>query len=113
MCGISGFCNFNQDYLEKKPLWEDTLTKMHLSVAHRGNDNAGTYLTKHVGLAHARLSIRDIENGSQPMLRYQNAHCYAIVYNGEIYNTNELTSELKRAGYSFETTSDTEVILYA
>lgn len=113
MCGISGFCNFEQDYLEKKPLWEEILTQMRLSIAHRGKDNAGTYLSRHVGLSHARLSIRDIANGAQPMVRHQNSFSYAIVYNGEIYNTDELIPDLKRAGYSFETTSDTEVILYA
>lgn len=113
MCGISGFCNFKQNYLEKKPLWEEILTQMHLSIAHRGRDNSGTYLNKHIGLSHARLSIRDIKNGTQPMLRYQHSLCCAIVYNGEIYNTDELLGDLKRAGYSFETTSDTEVILYA
>lgn len=113
MCGISGFCNFNQDYFAKKPLWEQILNEMHDKISHRGNDNAGTYLTKHAGLSHARLSIRDIEGGAQPMVRHQNAKSYAIVYNGEIYNTDELIPDLKRAGYSFETTSDTEVILYS
>ena len=112
MCGISGFCNYDQDYLEKKLFWEEILENMRLSLAHRGNDNSGIYLTKHCGLSHARLSIRDIANGSQPMIRYQNSQAYAIVYNGEIYNTDELIPELKNAGYSFETTSDTEVILY-
>lgn len=113
MCGISGFCSFDQNYLEKKTLWEEILHNMRLSIAHRGNDDAGAYLTKHIGLSHARLSIRDLEKGSQPMVRRQNSHPYAIVYNGEIYNTDELIPELKEAGYSFETTSDTEVILYA
>lgn len=113
MCGISGFCNFNQNYMEKKPYWEEILTDMHLKLSHRGNDNSGIWLTKHAGFSHARLSIRDIENGSQPMVRCREAFAYAIVYNGEIYNTDELVPALKTAGYSFETTSDTEVILYA
>ncbi len=112
MCGISGFCNFNQDYLSKKPFWEQILTEMHERLSHRGNDNAGTYLTGHAGLSHARLSIRDIAGGAQPMVRRHAGDC-AIVYNGEIYNTDELIPDLKRAGYTFETTSDTEVILYA
>lgn len=113
MCGISGFCNFDQNYLQKKPYWDEILCDMHLRLSHRGNDNSGTYLTEHLGFSHARLSIRDIENGSQPMVRYRKAVPYAIVYNGEIYNTDELVPALKTAGYSFETTSDTEVILYA
>lgn len=113
MCGISGFCNFDQNYLEKKPYWDEILNDMHLRLSHRGNDNSGIWLTEHVGFSHARLSIRDIANGSQPMVRFRRAQPYAIVYNGEIYNTDELVPALKKAGYSFETTSDTEVILYA
>lgn len=113
MCGISGFCNLNQRYLEKKPYWEKILTDMHVCLSHRGNDASGTYLNSHAGLSHARLSIRDIARGNQPMVRRLPRGEYAIVYNGEIYNTDELLPALKEAGYSFETTSDTEVILYA
>lgn len=113
MCGISGFCNLKQDYLSKKPYWEKILTDMHQSLSHRGPDAFGTYLQKQVGLSHARLSIRDIAGGAQPMTRVIGGHEYTIVYNGEIYNTDELTPPLKHAGYHFSTTSDTEVILYA
>lgn len=113
MCGISGFCNFDQDYLMKKPLWEERLTNMRKTLSHRGNDSSGLYLSNHVGLSHARLSIRDLSNGTQPMVRtYQDRTC-AIAYNGEIYNTDELIPELTRAGYTFESSSDTEVILYS
>lgn len=113
MCGISGFCNLNQRYLEKKPYWEKILTDMHACLSHRGNDASGTYLNNCTGLSHARLSIRDIAKGNQPMVRRLPQGEYAIVYNGEIYNTEELLPALKSAGYSFETTSDTEVILYS
>ncbi len=115
MCGIAGFCNLNQPLLVDKPYWEKILTDMHQSIAHRGNDNSGIQLFEHAGLSHARLSIRDIAGGSQPMIRYsvEKKEGCAIVYNGEIYNTDELLPELKKAGYVFETTSDTEVILYA
>lgn len=113
MCGISGFCNFEQNYLQTKEPWENVLHQMHRTLSHRGNDNAGIYLNKHVALSHARLSIRDIKGGTQPMVRYRGATPYAIAYNGEIYNTDELIPELKKAGYVFDTTSDTEVILYA
>lgn len=113
MCGISGFCDFSQNFLDKNPLWENILTDMHKTLAHRGSDAAGTYLDRHIGLSHARLSIRDIVCGRQPMLRTRDGRSCAIVYNGEIYNTDELVPELAAAGYSFETTSDTEVILYA
>ena len=69
MCGISGFCNTDQDYLQKKPFWETILSDMRKSLSHRGNDASGSWLTRHAGLSHARLSIRDIENGAQPMVR--------------------------------------------
>lgn len=113
MCGISGFCNFNQDYLMKKPLWEERLTNMRQTLSHRGNDSSGLYLSSHAGLSHARLSIRDLSNGTQPMVRTHQDRTCAIAYNGEIYNTEELIPELTRAGYTFESSSDTEVILYA
>ena len=113
MCGISGFCNFNQDYLMKKPLWEERLTNMRQTLSHRGNDSSGLYLSSHAGLSHARLSIRDLSNGTQPMVRTHQDRTCAIAYNGEIYNIEELIPELTRAGYTFESSSDTEVILYA
>ena len=113
MCGISGFCNLEQSYSKNKPLWEEVLNKMHQTLSHRGNDNAGIYLSEHIGFSHARLSIRDIKGGTQPMVRHQSAQPCAIVYNGEIYNTDELIPDLKAAGYTFMTTCDTEVILYA
>lgn len=86
---------------------------MRESIDHRGRDSEGKFLRSHVGLCHARLSIRDICRGAQPMVRNAGGSEYVIVYNGEIYNTDELMPELKEAGYYFETTSDTEVILYA
>ncbi len=113
MCGIAGFSNPNQRYLEKKPYWEEILKNMHQRLFHRGDDASGTYLREHVGLSHARLSIRDIVKGTQPMVRRSPDGEYAIAYNGEIYNTQELTPALQAAGYRFDTTSDTEVILYA
>lgn len=113
MCGISGFCNFKQNYLSKQPYWETILSDMHKSLSHRGEDDCGVWLRKHTGLSHARLSIRDIAKGAQPMVRIWQKKEYAIVYNGEIYNTDTLIPPLRAAGFSFETTSDTEVILYA
>ena len=113
MCGIAGFCNFEYDYTHNSPFYTKILTDMHDCLSHRGNDQFGHYLKNTVGLSHARLSIRDISNGSQPIVRQFHNNEYAIVYNGEIYNTDELVSDLKHAGYTFQTTSDTEVILYA
>ena len=69
MCGISGFCDFSKNFKKEPVLWEQILTDMHHTLAHRGSDSFGTYLDTHVGLSHARLSIRDIAGGSQPMIR--------------------------------------------
>lgn len=113
MCGIAGFCNFDIDYTQESKYWNDILIQMRESIAHRGNDNVGEYLRQHVGFGHTRLSIRDLAFGAQPIIRVVNGIEYAIIYNGEIYNTDELTPQLKKAGYHFETTTDTEVVLYA
>jgi len=113
MCGIAGFCNFNLDYTEQTEYWLNTLINMRKSIAHRGRDDQGEYLRKHIGLCHSRLSIRDLCFGRQPIIRTVGGYDYVIVYNGEIYNTDELVPTLKKAGYVFETTTDTEVILYA
>ncbi len=113
MCGIAGFCDFQGDFTYEKDRWAKVLIAMRKAIAHRGSDQTGEYLDKNVGLSHTRLSIRDLSGGRQPMLRQVKGADYGIVYNGEIYNTDELMPQLKQRGYSFETASDTEVILYA
>ena len=113
MCGIAGFCSLKRCYTDRQSFWENILVSMHEKLIHRGGDASGIYLTHHAGLSHQRLSIRDITHGAQPMIRHRDGADYAIVYNGEIYNTDELIPELTSAGYNFLTTSDTEVILYA
>lgn len=113
MCGISGFCNYNMDFTLDEKDWNEILIDMRTSIAHRGSDQTGEYLRQNIGLSHTRLSIRDILGGIQPMIRQVDGTDYAIVYNGEIYNTDELKTALLMAGYHFETTADTEVILYA
>ena len=113
MCGIAGFFDYNCNFEENRAFYTKILTDMHDCLSHRGNDQFGHYLKSIVGLSHARLSIRDVTNGCQPMVRKLGDREYAIVYNGEIYNTDELIPELKRAGFVFQTTSDTEVILYS
>ena len=111
MCGIAGFCGFGEDYHRRRRYYEEVLEGQARSVVHRGGDQEGTYLAPHAGLAHARLSIRDVAGGRQPIVRSRGGKEYAISYNGEIYNTAELTTELSGKGYSFTTTTDTEVIL--
>lgn len=114
MCGISGFCDFSNNFTASEASANEhlhTLINMRKSIAYRGMDEHGEYLRKSVGLSHARLSIRDLPNGRQPMIRYQGSREYAIVFNGEIYNTDELISYLRKSGRVPDTTCDTEVIL--
>lgn len=113
MCGIAGFIDYKKDYSFEAPSCQKLLDEMNHTLRHRGDDQHGTYLRSHAGLSHARLSIRDIEGGGQPMIRIHEGREYTIVYNGEIYNTDALIPDLALAGFSFETTSDTEVLLYA
>jgi len=112
MCGISGFCSFKADYSKNKNYWNNVLIDMRKSIAKRGNDETGEYIEQNVGLSHTRLSIRDLKNGRQPIVKNIKNGNYAIVYNGEIYNTDELKEDLIKKGYSFTTTTDTEVILF-
>ena len=113
MCGISGFYNAKEDYSKDTVKWSYVLDSMRKCLSRRGNDEFGKYLTRHAGFSHARLCIRDLFHGSQPIVRSSFAGEYAIVYNGELYNTDELKTDLHSLGYTFSTTTDTEVILYA
>ena len=106
MCGITGFIDFNKNTAES------TLKEMTLSLHHRGPDNHGTYLKElencSVGLGHTRLSILDLStNGHQPM----KFNKWVIVFNGEVYNFKKIAKELSALGHTFESDSDTEVVL--
>lgn len=107
MCGIAGILNFDNNNSVKKEL----LVKMTSALIHRGPDGEGYYLNNNIGFGHRRLSIIDLETGSQPMTLLDNS--LTIIYNGEIYNYIELRNELKTFGFVFNTNSDTEVILNA
>ncbi len=104
MCGISGIVDYGCLEVDKEKV--QAITK---SLAHRGPDDEGYYYGKHVGLGHRRLSVIDIAAGKQPMCSINGKSW--IVYNGEIYNYRELREELKKSGYEFKTSSDTEVLL--
>lgn len=110
MCGIAGFYQSSFNYL-KDGIWENRLIKMKQSINHRGPDDNDIYLRTHIGLAHTRLSIIDLEYGKQPMKCCYNGKSGVICYNGEIYNYPELRAVLMARGASFRTDSDTEVIL--
>lgn len=114
MCGISGFANPFVSYIPQQEYYKHILNDMASVLYHRGPDASGIYLSEHCGLAHRRLAIIDLENGSQPMTRTIDNHSFTICYNGELYNTSELRENLLRQKSSqihFETDSDTEVIL--
>lgn len=103
MCGIAGFWGEGGEPVG----W-----RMIESLRHRGPDYQGVWCEGTVVLAHARLSILDLDPRShQPF--FSSDGRYGIVFNGEIYNFQVLRAELEKAGYTFRTTSDTEVLLTA
>ncbi len=111
MCGIAGFYHKEKNYKAYGMHYHSILTGMHRELWRRGPDDAGIFLAKRCGLSHSRLSIIDISGGHQPMVRTVGGRTCSIVYNGEIYNTEELRIALQKRGWKFETTCDTEVIL--
>lgn len=113
MCGIAGFYQPDRNYPSEEKRACSILSKMVGVLQHRGPDASGIWLSRHGGLAHARLAIIDIIGGSQPMLKQEGDCPVAIAYNGEIYNTQDLRNELITLGRRFETSSDTEVLLNA
>lgn len=106
MCGICGKFNFNRD--NRVPL--SLLKDMADAIAHRGPDDEGFYTAGPVGLGFRRLSIIDLAGGHQPLCN-ENGTVW-IVFNGEIYNYQDLHSELVSKGHVFRTKSDTEVIVH-
>jgi asparagine synthase (glutamine-hydrolysing) len=104
-------CGFVALYQKKdQPIEVETIKKMTETIIHRGPDEEGIYVDKQVGFGFRRLSIIDIERGTQP-LSNENKTLW-IVFNGEIYNYQELQQWLKSKGHSFQTDSDTETILH-
>jgi asparagine synthase (glutamine-hydrolysing) len=107
MCGISGLVNFKDNLLYKKYIIE----KMTNTLKKRGPDDEGYYFSKHTLLGHRRLVVVDPTGGGQPMIKNVAGNKFVIVYNGELYNTDELKATLINEGYEFESYSDTEVLL--
>jgi asparagine synthase (glutamine-hydrolysing) len=106
MCGIAGIAR-----LDGAPPQERLLGAMVDTLRHRGPDGVGFYSDASVGLAHARLSIIDLEGGRQPI--HNERETVWVTFNGEIFNYIELRRDLERAGHRFYTQSDTEVIVHA
>jgi asparagine synthase (glutamine-hydrolysing) len=107
MCGVVGFINAPASQ-EQQRQWLDSMTA---TLVHRGPDSQGTWCEAGVALGHRRLSVIDLEGGQQPMLDWRRRA--VIVFNGEIYNFQEIRARLERKGYRFRTQSDTEVLLNA
>ena len=105
MCAIAGIIGLPAD--------EKTLGAMLRSMHRRGPDAEGIYETAEAIVLHSRLIIRDPEGGKQPMHLTWAGEKYTIVYNGELYNTEEIRKELEEAGHTFLGYSDTEVVLHA
>lgn len=109
MCGINGIVKFNGDEIER-----EEILSMNKKIKHRGPDDDGLYVDRNVGFGHVRLSILDLsERGHQPMVYEKDGRHAVITFNGEIYNFQEIKSELEARQYVFKSTSDTEVILAA
>ena len=107
MCGITGIF----DLRDRRPVDRDLLERMNRTQFHRGPDQGGIHVEPGLGFAHRRLSIIDLSSGQQPL--FNEDETVAVTYNGEIYNFQELTQELRAAGHVFRTQCDTEVIVHA
>ncbi len=105
MCGIVGITNANSRRVDL-----EILQKMNDAIIHRGPDDDGFYVNENIGLAMRRLSIIDIAHGKQPIHNCDKSAW--IVFNGEIYNFQQLRADLEKRGHKFYTNSDTEVIIH-
>ena len=107
MCGFAGVVNLKEKIIDKKQV----IINMNQTLSKRGPDECGYYLEDNVLFGHRRLVVIDPDGGKQPMTFKYMGNTYTILYNGQIYNTEELRNELKGFGFTFEGHSDTEVLL--
>lgn len=107
MCGIGGFVDFDRDARRGGPV----LSAMDRRLRPRGPDASGVYTDPDAALVHRRLIVIDPEGGAQPMLSPDGNT--VLVYNGELYNTDEVRDALTALGHVFRSRSDTEVVLHA
>jgi asparagine synthase (glutamine-hydrolysing) len=107
MCGICGIVNLDPTAQADPGL----VRSMTDSLAHRGPDDMGLFLSGPVGLGHRRLSIIDLAGGKQPI--FNEDRSVALVFNGEVYNYGDLAAELRGRGHVFRTRSDSETIVHA
>ena len=107
MCGITGWVDYKRSLEGER----DVVTKMAETLAKRGPDDNKVWIKGNVAFGHKRLIVVDPEGGKQPMTCLKDEANYAICYNGELYNTEDIRKELLRRGYTFKGHSDTEVLL--
>ncbi len=107
MCGLTGVF----DLKGRSDIDEALLHRMNETQHHRGPDEGGLYRAPGIGLGHRRLSIIDLSSGQQPL--FNEDRSVVVVYNGEIYNFQELAQELEALGHQFRTRCDTEVVVHA
>lgn len=108
MCGIAGVISFKNDMRSELKSCE----LMQKSLIRRGPDQRGVFLSYEAAFAHTRLAVIDISGGRQPMTATVKGENYTIVYNGELYNTQEIRDVLYD-DFKLNTRSDTEVVLYS
>ena len=108
MCGIAGFVDFQST--SSRQILEDCTN----TIAHRGPDGSGFEFIQHedfsIGLGHRRLSIIDLSDAGRQPMWYKH---WCLIFNGEMYNYQEVKDELIAKGHSFKSHSDTEVVLHA
>jgi asparagine synthase (glutamine-hydrolysing) len=109
MCGITGWINWQRNLEQQQSI----VSRMTETLSLRGPDQSNTWLNQHVAFGHKRLIVVDPAGGTQPMERTHNGKQYTLVYNGELYNTEDIRTVLLKRGHRFNSHSDTEVLLTA
>ena len=107
MCGFVGFANRKENVIQNRGILE----KMNETLCKRGPDEDGYYINDNICMGHKRLIVIDPKGGKQPMIEKSSYGEFVISYNGQIYNTKELRKTLEENGFTFNSYSDTEVLL--